>query len=157
MGKSTYISAKQGSRVGSDITRRKFMIGGAAGMTFGTELGSAYTRSQPRRIIPSGIAPSRLELAPGKVIDTFAYNDTVPGPVLRVREGRQISVDIRNDTDIDDIVHWHGLYVPSLADGAMELPYGAARRHKTLHLRAQAHWHALVSQSRPEQHRSNII
>jgi hypothetical protein len=47
MGKSTYISAKQGSRVGSDITRRKFMIGaGAAGMTFGTALGSAYVSSE---------------------------------------------------------------------------------------------------------------
>jgi hypothetical protein len=54
------------------------------------------------------------------VIDTFAYNGTVPGPVLRLREGRQVSIDIRNDTDIDDIIHWHGLYVPSAADGAME-------------------------------------
>ena len=31
-----------------------------------------------------------------------------------------MSIDIRNDTDIDDIIHWHGLYVPSVADGAME-------------------------------------
>ena len=66
------------------------------------------------------IAPLRLELAPGKVIDTFAYNGTVPGPVLRLREGRPVSIDIRNDTDVDDIIHWHGLYVPSAADGAME-------------------------------------
>jgi DoxX/Multicopper oxidase len=43
------------------------------------------------------IAPLRLELAPGKVIDTFAYNGTVPGPVLRLREGRQVNIDIRND------------------------------------------------------------
>ena len=62
----------------------------------------------------------RLELAPGKVIETFAYNGMVPGPVLRLREGRQVSIDIRNDTDVDDIMHWHGLYVPSEADGAME-------------------------------------
>ena len=66
------------------------------------------------------IAPLRLELAPGKVIDTFGYNGTVPGPVLRLREGRQVSIDIRNDTDVDDIIHWHGLYLPSTADGAME-------------------------------------
>ena len=66
------------------------------------------------------IAPLRLELAPGKVIETFGYNGTVPGPVLRLREGRQVSIDIRNDTDVDDIIHWHGLYLPSEADGAME-------------------------------------
>ena len=62
----------------------------------------------------------RLELAPGKAIETFAYNGMGPGPVLRLREGRQVSIDIRNDTDVDDIIHWHGLYVPSEADGAME-------------------------------------
>ena len=66
------------------------------------------------------MAPMRLELAPGKAIETFAYNDMVPGPVLRLREGRQVSIDIRNSTDIDDIIHWHGLHVPSEADGAME-------------------------------------
>jgi FtsP/CotA-like multicopper oxidase with cupredoxin domain len=31
-----------------------------------------------------------------------------------------VSIDIRNDTDIADIIHWHGLYVPSTVDGAME-------------------------------------
>jgi FtsP/CotA-like multicopper oxidase with cupredoxin domain len=31
-----------------------------------------------------------------------------------------VNIDIRNDTDVGDIIHWHGLYVPSAADGAME-------------------------------------
>ena len=77
---------------------------------------------------------------PGKVIDTFGYNGTVPGPVLRLREGRQVSIDIRNDTDIDDIIHWHGLYVPSTADGAMEegSPMVPPWRYAALHVRAEA-------------------
>jgi FtsP/CotA-like multicopper oxidase with cupredoxin domain len=121
MGNSISILANQGARVGSGITRRKCIIGaGAAGMTLGTVLGRAYTQTTTAPDYSLRIAPSRLELAPGKVIDTFAFNDMVPGPVLRLREGRQISVDISNDTDIDDIIHWHGLYVSSLADGAME-------------------------------------
>jgi hypothetical protein len=41
----------------------------------------------------AGFAPLQLELAPGKVIDTFAYNGTVPGPALRLREGRHVSID----------------------------------------------------------------
>jgi hypothetical protein len=49
-----------------------------------------------------------------------ALSDRPGDPVLRLREGRPVSIDIRNDTDIDDIIHWHGLYVPSVADGAME-------------------------------------
>ena len=67
------------------------------------------------------------------MIETFGYNGTVPGPALRLREGRQVSIDIHNDTDIDDIIHWHGLYVPAAADGAMEegSPMVGARRHRS--------------------------
>jgi hypothetical protein len=83
-------------------------------------MGRAYTQIATASDYALRIAPLRLELAPGRVIQTFAYNDRVPGPVLRLREGRQVSIDIRNDSDIDDIVHWHGLYLPSQADGAME-------------------------------------
>ena len=89
-------------------------------MTLGSALGRAYTQIASSSDYSLRIAALRLELAPGKVIDTFAYNDRVPGLVLRLREGRQVSIDIRNDTDIDDIIHWHGLYVPSAADGATE-------------------------------------
>ncbi len=54
--------------------------------------------------------------------------------MLRLQEGRQVSFEISNETDIDDIVHWHGLYVPSEVDGSMEegtptVPLGGARRY----------------------------
>ena len=102
------------------IDRRDFLVGaGAAGIGFGAAMG-ALTQTASAPDYSLRIAPMRLELAPGKVIETFAYNGMVPGPVLRLREGRQVSIDIRNDTDVDDIIHWHGLYVPSEADGAME-------------------------------------
>ena len=78
-----------------------------------------YARYVERADHSLRIAPLRLELARGRVIDTFAYNGTVPGPVLRLREGRQVGIDIRNDTDVDDIVLARSL--PALeADGAME-------------------------------------
>ena len=120
---------------GSLMHRRSLLAGaGAAGMLLGTAMGRAYTQIATGADHSLRIAPLRLELAPGKVIQTFAYNDRVPGPVLRLREGRQVSIDIRNDTDIDDIIHWHGLYVPSAADGAMEegspmVGRGAAQRY----------------------------
>jgi FtsP/CotA-like multicopper oxidase with cupredoxin domain len=105
----------------SFIDRRGFLIGaGSAGMALGAAMGRAYTQITTAPDHSLRIAPLRLELAPGKVIDTFAYNGTVPGPALRLREGRQVNIDIRNDTDVADIIHWHGLYVPSDADGAME-------------------------------------
>jgi FtsP/CotA-like multicopper oxidase with cupredoxin domain len=66
------------------------------------------------------IAPYKLELAPGKIAKTVAYNDSVPGPILRLRQGVPVTVDVTNGTDFDEFVHWHGLHIPGEADGAME-------------------------------------
>jgi FtsP/CotA-like multicopper oxidase with cupredoxin domain len=66
------------------------------------------------------IAPISLELAPGKTIRTTGYNGKVPGPVLRLREGRPITINVINDAGYPDIVHWHGLYLPAVQDGATE-------------------------------------
>jgi FtsP/CotA-like multicopper oxidase with cupredoxin domain len=116
------------------LDRRAFLVGaGVAGVACGAAIDEAYTQIVTAADYSLRIAPLKLELAPGKVIETFGYNGTVPGPALRLREGRQVSIDIHNDTDIDDIIHWHGLYVPSAADGAMEegspmiAPGGTAR------------------------------
>ena len=127
--------------------RRSFLIGsGAAGMALGTVLGKVYAQIATAPDHTLRIAPLRLELAPGKVVETFGYNDTVPGPLLRLREGRQVSIDIRNDTDVDDIVHWHGLYLPAEADGAMEegspmVERGAVRRYTFTAKPAGTRWY----------------
>lgn len=118
----------------AQINRRAFLIGTGAGMATGAVLGTAYAQVATAPDYTLRIAQLKLELAPGRLVDTFGYNGTVPGPLLRVREGRQISIDIRNDTDVDDIIHWHGLFVPSAADGAMEegspmIERGATRRY----------------------------
>ena len=103
------------------LDRRELVIGAAAaGAALGGGLGWAYAQTADRPDHTLRIAPLRLELAPGRVVDTFAYNGTVPGPLLRLPEGRPATIDVANATDIDDIVHWHGLLVPALADGAME-------------------------------------
>ena len=91
------------------------------------------------------------------MIDTFGYNGTVPGPVLRLREGRQVSIDIRNDTDVDDIIHWHGLYLPSTADGAMEegSPIVARGGMQRYTFAAKFRRDPMVSQPRHCRHRSD--
>ncbi len=66
------------------------------------------------------IAPTLVELAPQVVISTIGYNNKVPGPLLRVREGQLVTIDVMNDTDVPEYVHWHGLFVPSEVDGAEE-------------------------------------
>jgi FtsP/CotA-like multicopper oxidase with cupredoxin domain len=81
------------------------------------------------------IAPMMVELAPQVVISTIGYSNQVPGPLLRMREGQHVSVDVVNDTDVPEYVHWHGLFVPSEMDGAEEEgtppvpPHGRRRYH----------------------------
>src|SRR5882757_310268 len=129
------------------LDRRSFIIGaGAAGMAVGAPIPWAYTQIATAPDYSLRIAPLRLELGPGKVIETFAYNGSVPGPILRLREGRQVSIDICNDTDMDDIIHWHGLYLPSSADGAMEegspmVERGGTRRYTFAARPAGTRWY----------------
>jgi FtsP/CotA-like multicopper oxidase with cupredoxin domain len=60
------------------------------------------------------------EIAPGVVIPTVGYNGTVPGPLLRMHEGRPVTVDVTNKTNVEELVHWHGLAIDPINDGAME-------------------------------------
>ena len=66
------------------------------------------------------IAPLALEIARGRVVHTVAYNGRVPGPLIRWPEGKPIVIDVLNRTSIPEIVHWHGLQIPSEVDGAAE-------------------------------------
>ena len=63
------------------------------------------------------IEPCTLEIGPGATIKTLAYNGRVPGPLLRLREGVPVTIDVTNGGTDPDIVHWHGLAIDSLNDG----------------------------------------
>jgi FtsP/CotA-like multicopper oxidase with cupredoxin domain len=67
-----------------------------------------------------GIATGLVELAPGHIVSTILYNDQFPGPLLRFRQGERIVVDVFNDTDTPELVHWHGQMIPAGVDGASE-------------------------------------
>jgi FtsP/CotA-like multicopper oxidase with cupredoxin domain len=93
------------------------------------------------------IAPLNLEIAPGRTIKTVAYNGQVPGPLLRAAEGRPFTVDVWNDTTEEDIVHWHGLHIPSDVDGVYEqgtpgvAPRGGRRRYTFTPTPAGTRWY----------------
>ena len=112
--------------------RRAFLRGlGAAGaLTLAQRSGVAQPQSQPDYTIR--IAPLALEIGPGKVIKTTAYNGQVPGPLLRLREGQPVAINVINASGYPNLIHWHGLYIPSYQDGAVEegspiIPVGESR------------------------------
>jgi FtsP/CotA-like multicopper oxidase with cupredoxin domain len=66
------------------------------------------------------ISAVEVEIAPRRVIKTTGYNGSAPGPVLRFREGQAVTIDVFNETSNPELVHWHGLFVPSEVDGSAE-------------------------------------
>jgi FtsP/CotA-like multicopper oxidase with cupredoxin domain len=100
------------------ITRRDLLeLSGAAAL-------AAAWPAQPEELPPPDfrleIAPVTLEFAPRHRLKTIAYNGQAPGPLLRLQEGRPVSIEIINHTDHPEIVHWHGLFLPTEVDGAVE-------------------------------------
>jgi FtsP/CotA-like multicopper oxidase with cupredoxin domain len=92
------------------------------------------------------IAPMLVELAPQVVISTIGYSNKVPGPLLRMREGQSVTVEVVNDTDVPEYVHWHGLFVPSEMDGAEEegtppVPPHGRRRYQFVAQPAGSRWY----------------
>jgi FtsP/CotA-like multicopper oxidase with cupredoxin domain len=53
----------------------------------------------------------------GTTITAFTYNGTVPGPMIRVTEGDQVRIVVKNDLPDATTVHWHGVEVPNAMDG----------------------------------------
>ena len=59
------------------------------------------------------IAPFTIEASPRHHYKTTAYNGSVPGPLLRLKEGRPVTIDVRNRSSDEEVVHWHGLFLQS--------------------------------------------
>jgi len=96
--------------------------------------------------LPLGGPPEIVELADGEAFELriapvvkrlgddevrmLAYNGSVPGPVLRVREGSHVVVNVENQGDLETTVHWHGLRLNYRYDGthASQKPIGIGER-----------------------------
>jgi FtsP/CotA-like multicopper oxidase with cupredoxin domain len=76
-----------------------------------------------------------VEIAPNRIVSTTTYNGQFPGPLLRFKEGQPVTVDIYNQTDVPEQLHWHGQKVSTDVDGAAEegTPYIPARGNRRIH------------------------
>ncbi|MBL8657639.1 MAG: copper resistance system multicopper oxidase [Altererythrobacter sp.] len=53
----------------------------------------------------------------GRSSPAIGINGTVPAPLIRLREGQMVRLNVVNDLDEDSSIHWHGLLVPPQHDG----------------------------------------
>jgi FtsP/CotA-like multicopper oxidase with cupredoxin domain len=79
-------------------------------------LGPDVTRLADGDRLDLRIGPVRKSLE-GAELRMLAYNGSVPGPVLQVDQGSEITVQVRNDGDVEATVHWHGLRLENQYDG----------------------------------------
>jgi len=66
------------------------------------------------------IQASAIEIAPKRIVSAVTYSGQFPGPLLRFKEGQPVTIDVFNDTDTPEQLHWHGQFVPVDIDGAAE-------------------------------------
>ncbi|MCA1443739.1 multicopper oxidase domain-containing protein [Ensifer sp. IC4062] len=63
----------------------------------------------------------RWPILPGETVEAYAYNNQVPGPTLRVKEGDRVRINVTNKLPESTTVHWHGLILPNEMDGPAEI------------------------------------
>ena len=102
------------------MKRRQFLqIGG------GAIIGSSLLN------FPSGYAATntqtfKLNASMGKVsfgrqvksaTEVMFYNQSIPGPILKIPQGRPTTIEFHNNLDQATSVHWHGLRINNAMDG----------------------------------------
>lgn len=121
----------------SQLSRRT-LVSGAAGLTGVLTLGGVAACSGELAVTPAravtdaekarrrpGAATVAVTLTPapvtlnlgGRVVTTWAYGDSVPGPLLRATAGDVLRVDVDNRLPVETSVHWHGVALRNDMDG----------------------------------------
>lgn len=115
----------------ASMTRRRFLAvtGSAAGVIALARpermiarahavLPPPVTTNAPSAELIAG--PATIDLG-GRRVPTWAYNESVPGPLLRVRAGDALRVRVTNRLDEATSVHWHGIALANAMDGVPDV------------------------------------
>jgi FtsP/CotA-like multicopper oxidase with cupredoxin domain len=104
-----------------DLTRRQLWTAGGALALAGTLPGRGHAASATS--VPASL---RLTAEPARALiagddqpatAVWSYSGSVPGPVLRVRQGARFRATVENRLDEGTTVHWHGIRLPNAMDG----------------------------------------
>jgi CopA family copper-resistance protein len=104
------------------LTRRRFVLGAAAGGALATAWPGRNAFAVPQAPVLSG-TDFQLEIGPlpvnftGRPRIATAINAQIPGPILRWREGDTVTLAVTNRLDDAATIHWHGVRTPSPMDG----------------------------------------
>ncbi len=122
---------------------------------------SVSAETWPRPISRWKSRPVTVELAPNRILSTIGYNGTSPGPRLRMKEGVPVTVNVVNNTDVPEYVHFHGLLIPSDVDGSEEegtpaVPPHGSRSYQFTPTPAGTRWYHTHTMSMDDLHRGSL-
>jgi CopA family copper-resistance protein len=103
---------------------RRTLLRGALGLS-ALGLLPAWARAGEVGRSPSALSGDEIKLTvghtmakiDGKLGHATVVNGTIPGPLIRLKEGQRVRLSVSNTLDEDTSIHWHGLLVPFQMDG----------------------------------------
>lgn len=130
-------------------------------MDMNTNAGAGDQFSRAIAGLPVATATDAVDLADGATIDLtaapvrkrigdaevrmLAYNGSVPGPTLRVRQGSTVAINFINQGDGANTIHWHGLRLDNRYDGTHEtqapVPVGGSFRYSVTFPDPGVYWY----------------
>jgi CopA family copper-resistance protein len=121
-------------------SRRRFVQGIAA---MGGVLGSSFGRAWAATGEPSVLSGERIDLTIGPMPVNITgrpriatvVNDLLPGPILRLREGSNVTINVTNKLTEPTSIHWHGLRLPNAMDGVPGLTFAGIKPGETFSYR----------------------
>lgn len=123
------------------ISRRRFVTGAAAGgalLGLGLSSQSSYAAASTRQSIAT-LRGTSFDLDIGYKTVNFTgrerpattINGSVPGPILRWREGDRVTLRVSNNLAHDTSIHWHGMILPADMDGVPGISFDGIRPGET--------------------------
>lgn len=81
----------------------------------------------------------------GKEQTMLAYNGSVPGPTIKVDQGSEVTINFKNETDVPQLLHSHGVRMDNQYDGSQmvqkEIPVGGSFSYKLKFPDAGVYWY----------------
>ena len=126
------------TRAQATLDRRRLLQGAGALGAFGALIPSwarsgtagLSTVSGEKIALTVGHAPFKVQ---GRAGHAIAVNGTVPGPLVRLKEGQDVRLSVTNTLDEDTSIHWHGLLLPFQMDGVPGVSFPGIKPGETFH------------------------
>lgn len=133
------------------LSRRSFLQGTSAALFIAglDRLAPSYARRLTQRaslaasaspgaaaqaVIDLAIRETPIEIA-GRRASATTINGTIPGPLLRFRQGGEALINVTNGMREDTSLHWHGVIVPNAMDGVPGVNFPGIRPGETFQYR----------------------